>query len=127
MNDMTASRQWRERPVNERFWTLKDMHAACLARHEASVESRIRLPDLTFNTDAANHELAVVGQGNLAHPSHWAFSQLTELVGLNRVEWLREAPANLVADTLGVAPSAEGGHNQPDDFTLALLCHVPVC
>src|SRR4030042_5459915 len=100
MNDMTASRQWRERPVDERFWTLKDMHAACLARHEASVESRIRLPDLMFDTDKQNQELAVVGQGNLAHPSHWAFSQLTDLVGLNRAEWMRRGPGPLVLGTL---------------------------
>ena len=103
MNDMTASRQWRERPVDERFWTLKDMHAACIARHEASVESKVRLHELVFDTDAVSRELAVVGQGNLAHPSHLAFSQLTELVGLNRSEWLRAAPANLVADTLNWA------------------------
>ena len=103
MNDMVASKQWRERPRDERFWTLKDMHVACLARHDASVESQVALRDLVFNTEAIHHELVVQGQTSLAHPSHWAFTQLTDLLGLNKAEWLRQAPANLVADTLNWA------------------------
>ena len=38
-----ASVQWRNRPLDERHWTLKSLHESTLTRHNASVTSRLRL------------------------------------------------------------------------------------
>lgn len=101
-----ASRQWASRPPDERYWTLKDLHEACLARHEASVESRLTLKDITFEAGADERALVIQEQQSVASPSHLAFDQVCRLVDAP-APWLRRQPAALVADQLNWAVRAD--------------------
>lgn len=100
-----ASVQWRNRPLDERYWTLADLHEATLARHDASAVSRLRLPDLTFNTGGDSKELVVQGAQSIANPSHLAFDQLCRLTDMPAAT-LRRMPASLVSDNLNWAVRA---------------------
>ena len=69
-----ANKQWANRPGEERFLSLPEMHAAQLAQRAISRAKVMSSRDLQAVPTADNKGLAIVGRnGNSAHPSHWAF------------------------------------------------------
>ncbi len=102
LNLFEAHKQWRERPADERFWTLRELHETTLARREASVASRVSVRDLKF--DSIGENVTIVGQHNASVPSNWAFNQLCKLVDVPAAHYA-EMPAQLVAQNLNWAVS----------------------
>jgi len=100
MELFSAHKQWRDRAPDERFSTLKELHETVLARRQASVESHVVPSSMVFTT----HENDVVLQGaqSLAVPSHWAFTQMCDLLEAP-APWIRKLPATLAADNLNFA------------------------
>ncbi len=100
-NLFEAHREWRERKPDERFWSLKELHEVTLARHQASVESRVVPNTMTFSV-ADNNNVVLQGAQSLAVPTHWAFNQMCDLFDAP-APWIRKLPATLAADSLNFA------------------------
>jgi hypothetical protein len=100
-----AHKQWRDRPADERFRTLKELHAVTLARRQASVESKIALKDVTFQADEDN--VVLTGAGAETVPTHWAFSQLCDYLDMPAFH-LRRLPPTMVRDELNWAVGKTG-------------------
>ncbi len=94
-----SHKQWRERPADERFNTLAELHAVTLARREASVASRVRVNQLKFELNPDVGDIVLAGAQSLAIPSHWAFGQLCDYTDLPAPH-LRRLPADLVVQEL---------------------------
>ena len=110
-----ASRQWSERPEDERFWTLGEMQQQCAAYKATAVEAQISQKDL--RVEAIDGEVQLVGKKNIpAQLTHWSFGQLCTRVGAP-ASYLRELPATLAAQNLNY------GLAEQDDVTAQLLIH----
>jgi hypothetical protein len=100
-NLMQASEQWRSRPADQRFVSLKELndHLQYVRQHSAGkvVSSRA----LTVApVDGTVNGLRLVGpNGNAAELTHWSFGQLAQRAGAP-AGYLRELPAALAADNL---------------------------
>lgn len=93
-----AHHQWANRPADERFRTLADMHAATLAYATAAVEKDVPWNDL--RVEAQGDELSVIGKaGTPAVLTHYAFGQLAARVGAP-AGYLRSIPATLAAQNV---------------------------
>lgn len=92
--------EWRTRPADERFSTLKELHAVSLARRQASVESRVQLKDFKFQPVGKD---VVLNHGDVSVlPTHWSFGQMCDYLDLPA--WHeRKLPAELVAAELAWA------------------------
>jgi len=106
-NLFRAHREWRDRPADERYSTLKAVHEAVLARRKASVASKVDPSSLRAEaqTDpsSGSTELMVLGpSGKPAVPSHWAFSQLCSYADAPAA-WFRKLPADMAAFNLSYA------------------------
>lgn len=102
-----ANRQWANRPGEERFLSLPEMHAAQLAQRAISRAKVMSSRDLQAVPTADNKGLAVVGRnGNQAFPSHWAFGQLASLVSAPAA-YIRSLPAPLAADCINFGLQVE--------------------
>lgn len=104
MELMQAHHQWAERPDDERFLSLTDLHAHCSKRRAQSkgaVVSSRKLEAITAADPFVDTKsLAIVGpDGNPAAPTHWAFGQLAQRVGAP-AGYLRTMPALLAADCI---------------------------
>lgn len=98
-NLYTASRQWSERPPDERFWTLRELFERT---REYAHESRVSTVALNqceiqpFNGD----DLALVGpNGYPAQFQNYSFGQLAGMCGAP-ANYLRELPADIAAANL---------------------------
>ena len=102
-----AFNQWANRPADQRFSSLADLHAAVLHHREASVEATdVKLdtlrvePIVPEGTTAGNEQpMLVSSTGRVAEFNHWSFGQLCRRIGAP-ASYLRELPANLVADNM---------------------------
>ena len=102
-----ASRQWAQRPSEERFLSLTEMHAAQLAQRAISRAKVMSSRDLQAVPTADNRGLQIVGRnGNAALPSHWAFGQLAQLVSAP-ASYIRSLPAPLAADCINYGLQVE--------------------
>ena len=102
-----ANRQWANRPGEERFLSLPEMHAAQLAQRAISRAKVMSSRDLQAVPTADNKGLAIVGRnGNQALPSHWAFGQLAALVSAPAA-YVRSLPAPLAADCINFGLQVE--------------------
>lgn len=95
-----ASSQWANRPADQRFWTLSDLHAAT---HRAFQGSRTaRLPATGLDVEATEHgTIRLVGKatGQRANLTHWAFQDLCGAVHAPPA-YLRSLPAPVAVDAL---------------------------
>lgn len=110
MNIFKASRQWAERPADERFWSLADMELACKAYADSSVQSTVDYHDL--RVEAREGEIALLGKNNIpAKLTHYSFGQLAQRVHAP-AEYLRNLPATLACQNLnhGLANREETGN-----------------
>lgn len=96
-----ASSQWMSRPADQRFWTLADMHAACVASRDGSRVAKV--PFTQLRAEAVDGRVALVEpKGNPAHFTHYAFGQLASAAGAP-AGYLRELPADIAAPALSAS------------------------
>lgn len=100
MNLYEASRQWAERPADQRFWTLEEMRLQCERWRAESVEADgIRPQDIKF-LPTMDGEVTMMGaEGSQAKLMHYSFGQVSRLVGAPP-DYLRQLPAPVAADCL---------------------------
>lgn len=100
-NLYAASRQWSERPDDERFWTLADMLAATRAHRDSAYEGIVPVNSLSVRVDPQDsNELQVFRDANKpARFTHWAFGQISQRIGAP-AEYLRKLPADLAVTNL---------------------------
>jgi hypothetical protein len=94
-----ASLQWANRPVDERFWTLEEMIAACRRWKEEAVESDIQAKSLRFNPTPSGEVTLTGDMGIPARLLHHSFGQVSSLVGAPP-SYLRTLTADLAARVL---------------------------
>lgn len=97
MDAMMISKQWANRPDDERFASMHDLHEFNLAKRERSQEKGVALDHLRLGVDPngglllGDREKAVG-----ANLTHWAFGQLCQRVHAP-AGYLRQLPAGLAA------------------------------
>lgn len=95
--------QWSNRPADERFKSLEDLHAATSRSRGMAAQSRgVALKSLRIGVDAKDVKAqpVLIGQnGNEANFSHWAFGQVCRQLGAP-AHYLRNLPADLAATNL---------------------------
>jgi len=98
MNLFKASNQWSNRPVDERFATLQELHDAVSTYRQSAVEKTV--PFNTLRAEAKDGEVLLVGKGNIpARLTHWSFGQLAQSVNAP-ASYLRALPASLAVQNL---------------------------
>jgi hypothetical protein len=78
---MQANRQWAERPADERFQTLSDMHSAIAKRDTASTDGKVRMSHVGLHV---NGEMTMVGTNRIAKFTHWSAGQMLTKLGVPR-------------------------------------------
>lgn len=93
-----ASRQWAERPNDERFWNVPELQAHCQQLRAASAEKTLELRQL--KCQPTGQDIAIVGpQGVPVAPTNWGFSQLCRMAGAP-ADYLTGLPSQLACDCL---------------------------
>ena len=109
LNLHTAAKQWSDRPNDERFWDLNEMHDACSEWRSHSAEAHIRSGDVKVT--AEGDEIFLTGpEGIPAKFGNYAFEQTARLAEAP-VAYLRRLPPTLAADCLnqGIKARVESG------------------
>lgn len=75
-----ASRQYWSRPADQRFASLEDLYASVHNRRMAAVEFESPIVDMTAHQKPGGG-VEFVAKGNFMTPSHWAFGQVSTLIG----------------------------------------------
>ena len=90
----TANEQWRNRPADERYESLASLRDAVMTRRERTRAFDVDLTDLR----AKETDGGLVFNSGIApaRPSHWAFGQLSSIVGAP-ASYLRKLPVELAA------------------------------
>lgn len=115
-NLYTASRQWSERPADERFSSLDEMLTATRGYRERSREAEVAYGQLTVA--ASGDEVMLSGpNGGQARLCHWSFGQLARRVGAP-AEYLRSLPAGVAADALSHGLSKMDGESSSERASL---------
>lgn len=105
-NLLTASNQWRNRPVDERFSSLTDLKNAVLNRRNESYEGVVNTKDLKIIP--TNDSIALDFDGQSLGMTNWSFGQLCNLAGAPST-YLRALPPDLVSQNLNHAlPKTRG-------------------
>lgn len=97
-----CSDQWMNRPDDERFTSLPEMHQHFTALRDKSRGAAVASRKLNFSPDPNNprHGLYVEGEsGTAATLTHWSFGQMAGLAGAP-AGYLRKLPAPMAADCL---------------------------
>lgn len=93
-----ASKQWANRPADERFGSLRELYNATHGYYESAVEAEVAWRDL--RVEAIAGDVRLVGRETQpAVLTNWAFGQLSARVGAP-ANYLRELPATLAAQNL---------------------------
>lgn len=117
MNSTQAHNQWRDRPIDERYWTVADMLAALTQRMHESVTPHIGR--LTASADYGVLSIGEIGSDRY-QLGHYAFGQLAQLAGAP-AGYLRQLPTDLAAECLNT------GLEEREPDTLRALIHAPTC
>lgn len=91
---LTAFNQWANRPADERFQSLEDIHAFTHSRRMRSRGFEVKTRDIRATHDAETG-LVINGAIHASTPSHWSFGQLSSWIG---------APAAFLRDKLNDRP-----------------------
>lgn len=111
-----ASRQWAQRPDDERFASLEEMHSSAEKDRSESAIATVRSVDLRF--DAEGEEVVLHGsKGATARMTSFAFEQECGAVGAPS-SYLRTLPAELASKALQCSHDAK-----PEDSERRLLFH----
>jgi hypothetical protein len=97
-NLMDAHVQWASRPADQRFWTLQDLRES---QHKIKTHSAVRQvnPRQIVMKAVKDNGLVMEGPRGRATLSHFAFGQMSSLVGAP-AGYLRSLPAELAAANL---------------------------
>jgi hypothetical protein len=115
-----ASKQWAERPADERFWDLAEMRAKCNEYRASACEATVPFGELRVEADKG--EVMVVGKKAIpARLTNWAFGQISARVGAP-ASYLRELPATLAAQNLNHGLAHRAAESGADD-SAKLLFH----
>jgi len=96
---MAVNKQWATRPADETFNDLPSAYQAAKQHADNSVEKADVVPS-SLRLAVENDAVVLVGKGNQpASLSHWAFGQMSSLVGAP-ASYLRELPATLATQNL---------------------------
>lgn len=99
---MEASRQWANRPADQRFESLDSLAASVNARRMRSRSVDV-IPSLTRITANADSRLVINGTISPCEPTHWAFGQLCQnaaIDGESGSGYLRKLDPALTAQCL---------------------------
>lgn len=100
VNLYAASKQWAERPADQRFESLDAMFDACKHYAEAARTARVLMNSLRVQTNDSQTDLLLAGPaGNPATLTHWSFGQLCNRVAAP-AGYLRALPAPIAAECL---------------------------
>ena len=98
-NLMTASRQWMNRPADERFWSVPDLldHLKTIRQKEIPLE----VGSLDVQPSGPKgQDLELIGpNGNPVAMTNWGFSQLCQRVDAP-ASYLSKLPANLACENI---------------------------
>lgn len=96
---LEASNQWSNRPADERFSSLAELHAACQMYYSQAREAKNTLYS-SLRTEAQGSEVVLIGKKEIPSKlTHWAFGQLSSRVGFP-AEPLRGLPPTLASQVL---------------------------
>lgn len=121
MDLFKASRQWAERPPDERFASLGDLDHACAGYRATAATASVPWGKLYVVTEGED----VVIQGpseNPARLTHWAFGQLCARAEAP-ASYLRELPADLAATCLTHGLAQRGAADADDQAPASLMFH----
>lgn len=97
-----VSSEWFSRPDDERYLSLRELHAATLARSRRATTRTVETREVRVEASRDNAErleLIVPGRDKPVAPTHWSFGQLASLVGAPS-GYLRQLPAPLAGINL---------------------------
>lgn len=77
-----ANTQWANRPADERFRSLTDLHNAVNKRYQASQDGRLQMTHITAEVNG--NVTLVSSQGGRAKLTHWALGQFCQKLGVPR-------------------------------------------
>lgn len=110
MNLNEASRQWAERPPDERFESLEAMRDAAALRRSRCAEAIVPSSSLTF-VETQPNGLALVGPtGRPALMTNWSFTQACKRLRAP-ADYLSTLPPSLAATNLNVGAVRQGNDN----------------
>lgn len=95
-SDGTVSTQWMNRPEDQRYLSLSELHAAVHARAATARSRIIETRDIGLEPGEGPDGLALSLEGTAVDFTHWSFGQLASLAGAP-ASWLRRLPARLAA------------------------------
>lgn len=98
---MQCSNQWMNRPSDERFTSLTDLHDKVRTQRENSISGVVSTRQIEVQPHPADprNGITIAGQNGCYDPTHWAFGQLAGLAGAPAA-YLRKLPAPIVADAM---------------------------
>ena len=101
MNLYDASRQWADRPADERFWTLDDMLEQCEKYASSACQAKILMNELRVTpAEDCPTDIRLIGPADIpAKLTHWSFGQLCQRVNAP-AGYLRTMPAEIASDCL---------------------------
>jgi hypothetical protein len=131
MNLLQASRQWAERPADERFFNLKDLRDACehyysTAKETSANPDQIRVREATsdeFKKHGDDLRFVVESEDTPARNarfSHWSFGQFCRLLEAP-ADYLRGLPTDLACRNL--EHGIEKWQKRKDRVPVKLLTH----
>jgi hypothetical protein len=97
-----VSSEWFNRPADERFLSLTELHDAVKTRSERSRTRIVESETIRVEASRDNAErlsLTIPGSDRSVAPTHWSFGQLASLVGAPAA-YLRQLPAPLAGINL---------------------------
>lgn len=94
LNDMTVSRQWASRPMDQRFLTIDELYEKVASRKASSATANVALD--MMQVSAVDGEIILTGKktGRTAALTHWSFGQLCSRAKAP-AGYLRTLPADL--------------------------------
>lgn len=116
-----ASRQWAERPDDQRFLSLEELHTAVLQRKQESWTSPNRMEDMrVVPIEGGDLILRVQNRAENKQvdlrPTNWAFNQLCQSTGAPS-GYIKKLPAELAA--INLQWGLESDHSREDSLVLA--------
>lgn len=100
MNLMAASTQWANRPEDERFFAIDELHANLQNQRHWARERTTDAGDLSIVANGGQLKLVdASAYGNEPSLNHWSLGQLCRIIGAP-AEYIRTLPASLAAQNL---------------------------
>lgn len=93
-----AHSQWKNRPVDERFKNVQEMHDAVQGYKDVAAEAHV--PYSALRVEAVNGDIQLVGKtGVPATLTHWSMGQICQHAGAP-ASYIRSLPATLAAQNI---------------------------